>query len=281
MEFFVTFQKNMQLFSSFFFTVKRAGLPLLTACISVLFMASCSTPKNTAYFKTITKDTSIAGFITNTYESKIQQKDVLGITVSSLSKELDEAFNDVSKSTMESGATGKSPMGYLVNEQGNILVHFLGSVHAEGLTRKELREKLQKDLLPYMKEPIVSVQYLNHKVTILGQVSKPQILNMPEEQMPLIDVLVSSGDLKENASRTNIMVIRENGTEKQVKYINLENHSLFTSPWYYVQPNDIVYVLPDNGKYAKEERRRTLQTTLSLIAAGASLLVIILNNLIK
>ena len=260
-------------------TVRRPLWLLAFFGLCSIFCVSCSTPKNIAYFKTLTKDTSISGFISNTYESKIQQKDVLGITVSSLSKELDDAFNDVSKSTTENGITGKTVMGYPVNDQGNILIHYLGTIHAEGMTRKELQQKLQKDLLPYMKEPIVAVQYLNHKVTVLGQVVKPQVLNMPEEQMPLLDVLVNSGDLKDNASRTNIMIIRENGTEKKVKLINLEDHSIFTSPWYYVQPNDIVYVLPDNGKFAKEERRRSLQTTLSLVAAGASLLAIILNNL--
>ena len=99
--------------------------------------------------------------------------------------------------------------------------------------------------------------------------------------MSLIDVIVSTGDMKENANRSDILIIREENNEKKVKHINLEDHSIFSSPWYYMQPNDIVYVQTDKNKSDKDEKRRTLQTTLSLIASGVSLVVIIINSLIK
>jgi polysaccharide export outer membrane protein len=125
------------------------------------------------------------------------------------------------------------------------------------------------------------VQYLNRKITVLGEVQKPQVLNLPDEQMSLLDAIAYSGDVKEKANRADIMIIRENGTEKKIKHINLEDHSLFSSPWYYLQANDIVYVMADSKKRDDDERRRMLQTTFSLAASGVSLILIIINGFIK
>src|SRR5436190_5794171 len=247
MGFFVTFLK-MRLFPLISYMQKRTFLFILLSYLTVVAMTSCVPTKMTSYFTTIPKDTTLRGFITDSFETRIQKKDVISITVSSLNKEMDDGFNGTAVGVSETATSGvKPPTGYAVDEKGNILIHLLGSVHVEGLTRNELKLKLQKELLPYMKEPIVGVQYLNHKVTVLGYVERPQVLNMPGDQMPLLDVLVSSGDLKEGAKKNDIMIIRENGNEKQVKHINLEDNSIFNSPWYYVQSNDIVYVIPDKA----------------------------------
>lgn len=171
--------------------------------------------------------------------------------------------------------------GFLVSEKGTITIHLIGTLRAEGLTRKQLKAMIEEALLPYMKEPIISVEYLNHKVTILGEVMQPAVLNMPTEQMSLLDLIVAGGDVKENANRRDVMVIREENNTKQVKHINLEDHSIFTSPWYYVKPNDIVYVMPDAEKYIKEENRKKLQTNLSLGVSVISLIIIILNIVLK
>ena len=102
---------------------------------------------------------------------------------------------------------------------------------------------------------------------------------MPEEQLSLIDVLVLSGDVKEDSRRNDIMIIRETGNEKKVKHVNLEDHSIFTSPWYYVQPNDIVIVSPNFERRDKEARRARLQTNVSIIVSTVSLLLIVINRL--
>ena len=241
-------------------------------------LTSCAGSKSTVYFKNINKDTTLKGFVANDFESLIQKKDILGLTVSSMSKELDDRFN---AAALVSGPIQSSIPGYLVNDQGMITVHYAGSLIAAGLTRKELKEKLEISLLPYLKDPIVTVQYLNHKVTVLGEVNRPQVINLPEEQVSLIDVIVSSGDVKESGSRSKIMIIREEKNQKIIKYVNLEDDSIFSSSWYYLKPNDIVYVLPDAEKYVKEEKRKKLQTTLSLIASMASLVVIVLSVILR
>src|SRR6476620_5556418 len=172
----------------FYYTAKRFSLLhiLLTAFLGMILLNSCVAVKTSAYFKTLTKDTTLHGFITNYFESKIQKKDLLGISVSSMNKDLDDRFNLVAVAP----APGQlvTTAGYLVDSLGFINVHFAGPIKAAGLTRKELKQQLEQALLPYMKEPIITVQYLNHKITVLGEVSRPQVINMPEEQLSLIDV---------------------------------------------------------------------------------------------
>jgi polysaccharide biosynthesis/export protein len=240
-------------------------------------LSSCKVTQPSVYFKTLQKDTTLSGFITNDFESKIIKGDKLSITVSSINPTEDLIFN-VAPGPIVPGITSG---GYTVQANGTVQIHRLGSITAEGLTRKELAKKIENGLAAYSKEPIVQVNYLNHKLTIMGEVSKPQVLNMPEEQISIIDALVLSGDVTPSAKKNSITVIREEGNEKKVKHINLEDHSIFSSPWYYAKPNDIIIVAADTEKFVKEENRRKLQTNISLIASVVSLVVIILSQVFK
>ncbi len=256
------------------------GKGFLFTCIflmgALLFsFSSCKVTSQSAYFKTLQKDTTLKGFLSNDYESKIMNGDRLSISVSSLSPVEDALFNSASATN----ASGEG--GYTVLQDGSILLHRLGTITAAGLTRKELSIKIQNSLLAYTKEPIVAINYLNHKITVLGDVGAPQVLKIPEEQISVIDALVLSGDIKQTAKRNDITIIREEGNEKKVKHINLEDHSIFTSPWYYVKPNDIIIVSTDNEKLVKAERKQKLQNTLSLVASTVSLVIIILGQIFK
>ena len=173
--------------------------------ISMLMVSSCSSIRNTAYFSTLSKDTTIQQFVSSSFESKIQKNDYLSIVVSSLSAELDLKFNAGAVNSLPTGATENS-FGFLVNEGGSVMLHFIGNLPVEGLTCKELQKKLENDLLPYLKEPIVKVGFLYKKITILGEITKPQIYYMQDEQISLVDLIVNSGDLKENANKSKIMI---------------------------------------------------------------------------
>lgn len=262
--------------------MKKHAAYCAIALIVIIQLSSCAVSKQPAYFTTLKKDTTLTGFISNDFESLIRKGDRISVTATSLNPAEDALFNSagISASSSASAASGGSG-GYTVSQDGTVELHRVGKVRAEGLTRKAFAKNIQTSLLAYMKEPIVTVQYLNHKVTVMGQVGQPQVLNMPDEQITLIDALVLSGDVLPNANRRSITVIRDNGNEKKVKHINLEDHSVFSSPWFYVQPNDIILVSPDDEKYVKEENKRKLQTTLSLAASGISLLIIILDRVIK
>jgi polysaccharide export outer membrane protein len=247
--------------------------------LSVLFF-SCSHPKSFTYFKTLPKDTTINAVVSPELESKIQKKDVLGISVSSLNSELDAQFNNLPKMNADA-MNNQNIFGFKINDNGQIDFHFIGKVKVEGLTKKQLKEKLERELMPFMKEPIVSVQYMNKKVTVIGDVNTPKIFYLSEEQLPLLDVIVNCGDLKETALANDILVIRDSSAHKIVKHLNLEDHSFFASPWYYVRSDDIIYVKKDVLQYDKEEKRRNLQTTVSLAASVLSILIVVINTFKK
>ena len=248
----------------------------------ILILNSCKTPQNTTtyYFKTIKSDTTINTSFPRGVELKIKKSDLLSINISSLNKEEDNIYNAAAMSGSIGTSGAGSVSGYLVDADGNIQLHKLGILHVEGMTRAFLKNKIQKDISPYLKDPVVTVRYLNHKITVLGEVTKPQIISMPEEQLSLLDVLGASGDVTVLARRDNILVIRENATGKEFKRINLEDHSVFTSNWYWLQPDDVVYIEP-NDKKIKEEDRNRRQQNISLGLSALSLAMIILTRFIK
>jgi polysaccharide biosynthesis/export protein len=253
---------------------------LFTFGILLLTISSCKVTKQSAYFTNLQKDTTLKGFVSPNFEPKIIKGDRLSITVSSLSSLEDALFNSAGVSIGVAKA-GAATGGYIVQQDGTIFLHRLGAVTVEGLTKKELGKQLENKLLAYMKEPIVQVGFLNHKITVLGEVRIPQVLQISDEQLSVIDALVLSGDVTLNAKRNNITVIREEGADRKVKHLNLEDHSIFSSEWYYVKPNDIILVSADSEKFVKEESRKKLQTNLSLAASAISLVIIILSRVIK
>src|SRR5690606_4359663 len=126
--------------------------------------------------------------------------------------------------------------GYSVTPEGNILVRKLGLVKVMGMTTAEIKDKLQEDLLPYLKEPIVSVYYHNHQVIILGDAGNQQIVEFKEDKISLLEVLAKSNGIKDQGAKDKILIIRDSLSNKIFKRINLEDYSLFTStsPWYYL-----------------------------------------------
>lgn len=251
---------------------------MLAGCFAVLALASCSVSKNTYYFKTLPRDTVINSSITRSGESTIHKSDMLDILISSLNPEEDKVYNAVEVSVgLSAGGTGNDH-GYLVDANGNIQLHRLGSIHAEGMTRRELKNKIETDIKPFLKDPLVTVRYLNHRVTVMGEAGKPAVIPMSEEKISILELLSNSGDLTAMAKKDNILIIRETETGKQFKRINLEDHSIFTSEWYYLQPNDVVYIEP-NDKKIKDEKRARAQQNISIALSGVSLIIVILSRI--
>ena len=257
----------------------------------VCFISSCSTQRTSYYFKSLRRDTTIATFVNKDIDLKIRKGDRLSIQVSSLNKDQDALYNSsyngvgsvaggavLGDLTTGAVAPVEGPSGYPVDSSGNILIHTFGVVHVEGMTLKELGSKLQNDLLPYLKEPIVYVNFANHKITLLG-VSKPQVLEMPEEPLTLLDALALGGDIVNTVEVKNVLIIRDSLNTKKFKHINMEDGTFINSPWYYLQPNDIVYVQPNAQKLDQDERRLETQQTITIISSVLTILIVILDRI--
>jgi polysaccharide export outer membrane protein len=235
---------------------------MLILVIAVASFCSCNTAKNTMYFSGIKHDTTLNNVITKNFEPKIQKGDLLSIIVSSLSPENSVLYN--APQNAEGPVTG-----FLVDSSGSINFFKLGSIHVAGLTRSQLKEQLQKDLVPYLSQTVVAVGFLNRHVTLIGAIS-PMVLPMPTANMTILDALASAGDIGDKGKKEDVMVIRENGNSKVFKKLDLTNESVFYSPYFYLQPNDIIYVKP-------EQKKQKIGTTqvISYVTTAISLYYII------
>lgn len=239
----------------------------LIFCLAVLCaFSSCTSVKNTTYFQGIKNDTTLTNLVTKNFEPKVQKADLLGITVSSLSPENTAIYN--APQNAEGPATG-----YLVDENGNIDFFKLGSIHVEGMTRKELKAKLEKDLTPYLAQTIVAVGFLNRHVTMIGALS--QVLPMPNDNMTILDAIATGGDIGERGMTDDVLVIREKDNSKEFKKLDLTDESIFSSPYFYLQPNDIIYIKP-----VKKKTENTMRI-ISYVTAGITFIFFILDRIIK
>ncbi len=239
-------------------------------------LSSCSVPRTTGYFKNLTRDTVLISPPVAAKELKIKKGDVLSIIISSLNKVEDEIYN----SNQVSGSSSVAP-GYHVDNAGEIYLHNIGKLKVEGFTRNELKVDLEKKLAPYLKDPIVSVNFENHHVTVIGEVGKSQVMPMPEEKMSIIDVLAQSGNIGPNAELTSVLVIRENENARELKRVNLEDQSIFNSSFYYLQPNDVVVLNVDEKKAQREIKRQNYQQVSTLVLQTLTMVLLIYQSFFR
>jgi polysaccharide export outer membrane protein len=246
-------------------------IPIILIFLGGIFLQSCKVYTPSYVFQHIDRDTTIAvqSYENGREEWKIRNSDQLLIRVSSLSPEEDRIFN-----AAEGFATDKAG-SYTVSKEGNIFFHKLGSFRVLGLTLMALKEKLEQDLQPYLKDPIVTVGFANHYVTVMGEVGNPRKINLNNEQFTLLDVLAETGKSTADVNMNNLMVIREKSGSRNFKTLNLEDPSVFNSEYYLMQPGDIVVVKPNEKKMMTEEKRMRAQqiTTLSLQVVTIGLII--------
>jgi len=244
-------------------------------------ITSCATQKNTLYLQDIS-DTTIA--VNGNFEPRIQKNDVLQITVSSLNPE-DAIIYNASNTVAPTGGGGASSGstaalgGFLVDQQGFIQYPVLGAIKAEGLTKKELTDEIRNQLLQrkLLVDPVVSIRFLNYRVTLLGEVAHPTVVNVTNEKISILEAIGMAGDVTVYGKKENVLLIRDEGGKRVIKRLNLNDKNILNSPYYYLQSNDVVYVEPNKAKQYTGDKSRLV---LPVIFSALSLAVIILDRLI-
>jgi polysaccharide biosynthesis/export protein len=249
--------------------------------LCLLFFSACVNSKKVVYFNNI-QDTEIKTAIMD-FEPLIQKNDILSISVSSLNPEASKIFNAPNVTEAEGvDLTGRAMniSGYLVDQDGYIQFPFLGNIKAVGLTKKALQENIAKTLVTkkLLLDPIINIRFLNFRVTVLGEVAHPTVVNVPSEKITLLEALGLAGDLTIYAKRHNLLLIREEEGKKTIRRIDLNSTALFTSPYYYLRPNDIVYVEPDKARVASAN---PVRQWLPLVFSGLTIVVIGLDRLTR
>jgi polysaccharide biosynthesis/export protein len=248
-------------------------------------LVSCTSPKNAkkaVYFgnvgDTILQNPAIS------LEPIIHKSDLLSISVSSLNPQASMIFNAPNTPTMGAGTTSiseasfQSFAGYLVNQDGQIQFPILGSIKADGLTKKQLSEEITKKLIDnkLLVDPIVTIRFLNFRVTVLGEVGRPNTINVPNEKITILEAIGLAGDLTVYAKRDNVLLIREEEGKKIIKRINLNSGKILESPYYYLKSNDIVYAEPSKSKVSSASNTQVwLPSILSALGFIAIIMSVI------
>ena len=209
-------------------------------------LVSCSAPKEVLYLQDITSLKEEV--IDKNYEVIIHKDDLLAILVNSKDPELALPFN-MPLVTYQIGAQQRL-LGYLVDQNGDIDFPILGKLHVEGLTRMQVTELIKQKLMEedLIKDPIVTVQFLNFKVSVMGEVARPGTFDISGDRITLLEALSMAGDLTIYGRRDRVAVIREKDGKRRILYHDLRSSDIFQSPCYYLQQNDIVYVEPNKAK---------------------------------
>ncbi len=222
-----------------------------------MLLTSCSTPQNVTYFPNLDSGTTVVSSQIN--KIVVKPEDKLSIVVSTQDPSLSNLFNLVTtqnrlgttSSTSSAGNSGQVSY-YTVDSSGDINFPVLGKIHIAGLTREQVAERIVEDLVKadLVKGPIVTVEYANTGVSVLGEVSSPGRYEFNKDHLTIIDAIAMAGDLTINGKREDILVLRSIGGGKQEAYrVNLLNaQELASSPVFYLRQDDVIYVEPNDKK---------------------------------
>ncbi|MDF2514771.1 MAG: sugar transporter [Sphingobacterium sp.] len=253
--------------------------------LSLVLLNSCFVSKKVVYVNDMVADS--VHLIKEMPVLHVQKSDRLSILVNSKNPELVVPFNAVAgsyavadngeiKNTNSSSATGQS---YLVDQQGQITFPLLGNLQIEGLSLEEVKNLIQDQLIEkkIVSDPIVKVEILNVKISVMGAVRSETVLNVPDGRITILEAITKAGGLMANAAADKVTVIREENGKRTRIINNITSQKLFESPTYYLRQNDIVYVEPRSAETTPKEERswRILGTVLGSITLVLSVISIV------
>jgi polysaccharide export outer membrane protein len=241
---------------------------------------SCTTPKEFVYLSDLNeaKD-SLIGPMTPFREQYIVPDDMLHVQVSALNPEDVQMFDITgmgSQGNMMMSQNFPQIMGYIVDKRGMVTLPYIGDFNAAGLTLREMEIFVTEKLKRYVKEPVVRIRFLNHMVTILGEVQAPRQIPMNYERLTLAEALGMVGDLKYTGYADNILVVREENGVRTSGRVDLRSKTVFNNPYYYLANRDLVYVEPVQAAYVNRGDK-TGKYLNTYVAAGATLLSLLIS----
>lgn len=243
---------------------------LPTCCVIFVFsflMTSCRTER-IAMLKDISDTTTLKYVPLPAFTPPIvKTDDILNIVIQTLDPQANNILNQ-GNLPVNSGAISGNPAGgsssssqavisgYLVTKDGYIRMPYVGNVMVKGLTTEAIRDTISNRISYYFKDPVVNVRFANFKVSVLGEVNRPSSYIVPNEKPTLMDALSLAGDLTIYGRRDNVMLIRDNDGKKEITRFNLDSSSTLSSSYFYLRPNDVIYVEPSASKVLSTDAYR-------------------------
>lgn len=251
---------------------------LFLSCI--LALASCRTYEKINYLQDLQTDSREK--IENFSGIQIQPGDMISIVISCRNPELATMFNlpvisyQAGSEFSEMGISQRL-LGYNVGLDGTIDFPVLGKLNVKGMSRQELSEFIKTKIVEseLLKDPVVTVQFLNFKVAVLGEVNKPGSYEITGDKLTIFDAISMAQDLSIFGRRDRVFVIREQNSERNIYQLDLRSVELFKSPAYYLKQNDVVYVEPNRAKADQSTTNdNTMKSTSLWVSVGSFLVTI-------
>ncbi|MDQ0639471.1 polysaccharide export outer membrane protein [Pedobacter sp. W3I1] len=248
---------------------------ILFIAIYTGIITGCAPRRDLVYFSNLAKQTSEVKL--QGQEVKIQQNDLLSVSINSLNQESNVLF---AVNTRNANADNNYKIeGYRVSKDGMINLPVVGNIRLEGLTIEQAQASISKELDKYVKKPVVDVQLVNFKVTVIGEVNRPSTFTVQGDNINLLEALGMAGDMTVYGKRENVLVIRQQDGQRVMKRLNLNNQDVMDSPFFYLKQNDVVYVEPDKSKAIEySPNTRIMPVVIASISAVAVLITAVLRR---
>ncbi len=224
--------------------------------------------------KNLPKDTVLRTYPLQIREYVIQPLDLLSIRIESLTEEDFDFFSRLYPST-QGGGGNQLQNAFLLDNNGEIEFPVVGKIKLAGLTVFQAQDKLQEAFSPYLKNPVARIRLLNFRFTVLGEVGGEKQVVSTNTRVTLMEAIALAGGLSELADRENIKIVRQNGDQAEIFYVNLLEEELLASDYYYIQQNDIIVVPP----LRQRPFRRYWGTNISIFVSSVSVILFIMNLL--
>ena len=249
-------------------------LSILLALL-VVSAASCSTYKKINYIQDAQLDTALT-MIAN-QGILIQPMDMISIVVSSRDPELARIYN-LPVVTYQAGSESSVSnfnqrlIGYSVDNDGNIQFPELGTIHVAGLNRWQLAELIREKLSSLVKDAVVTVQFMNFKISVTGEVTSPGVFDISGDKITIFEAISLARNLTIYGRRDGVYVIREQNGSRTIYQVDLRTVDMFNSPAYYLQQNDVVYVEPNKVRAGQSTINENVLKSVSLWVSIGSFL---------
>lgn len=244
-----------------------------------ILLASCSAQKRVWYLQDV-QPASPEQIVQNG-EIRIKPLDRLIVVVNSKDPELAVPFNSSTAMSSLSGSTTstnsiESLQTRTVDEQGCIVMPILGTIHCEGLTRNELARLIADKIIEggYINDPSVNVQFSDMKFSVIGEVAHPGSFEIDRDRISILDALAMAGDMTVYGMRNEVIVAREADGKRTIEVLDLTSKDVFSSPAFYLQQNDVVYVKPNKYKAQSAEISQNRSFYLSLVSTAISVITL-------
>ena len=257
---------------------KRIQKIFVLALLSVMAVG-CVTQKQLTYLSDArpeSADTINKAFVPQS-EMIVRSGDALTIYVSALDLEAVTPYNLPAVVYAMPGerqlATTPAMQYYIVDEEGNIDFPVLGKLHVAGMRRNEVEQYVKKQLEPQVMNPLVRVDLVNAKVSVMGEVARPGQIALRSGRMTILEALAAAGDMTPYGRRDNVLLTREVDGKIEIARLNLRSTDLYTSPYYYVQQNDVIYVSPNKVRAVASTNAGLWLSVVSTALSAATVII--------